>query len=248
METGPYNTPPTLARAPFMAAFWALLAPFLFQVVGAELLGLFWPGFFEVIKDEDAARSAIRAVWIAQCVFLLAHFAVLSLWSERMGAGAFAGQMRASQNWVIAAILLGPVILLLPTLIAGLIFGGEESWRYSGEVNESLFATRNWSGSYLVYALLLAPLVEEITFRGVALGTLLARNVPPGMAMVLSSAAFTFLHVQYSVPALAVVFISGLGFAWLRLRSGTVLVPILAHMAANGFVTFLASLSPPPAG
>ncbi|WP_300376190.1 CPBP family intramembrane glutamic endopeptidase [Henriciella sp.] len=248
METGPYNTPQALGREPFTAAFWTLCAPFLFPVAGAALLGLIWPAFFDIINDAQAAQSAVRAVWVAQCAFLIVHFGILSLWSEHIGAGAFAGQMTASQNWIVAAILLGPVILLTPTLIAGLVFGGEEGWKYSGEVNESLFAVENWSASYVVYALLLAPLLEEVTFRGVALGALLVRGVPPGMAMVLSSAAFTFLHVQYSIPALAVVFAAGMGFAWLRIKSGTILVPILAHIAANGLVTFLASLSPPPAG
>ena len=153
--------------------------------------------------------------------------------------------MRASQNWIVAAILLGPVILIAPNLIAALLAGGEQGWEYSRDVDTSFFARENWGIAYLVFALVLAPILEEVTFRGVALGAMLTRGVPPIMAAVLSSAAFTFLHLQYSVPALLVVFVAGLGFAWLRMKSGTMLVPILAHIAANGMITFLASLSPP---
>ena len=79
------------------------------------------------------------------------------------------------------------------------------------------------------------------------MGAMLVRGVPPVMAMVVSSAAFTFIHLQYSVPALIVVFVASMGFAWLRLKSGTVIVPLIAHITANGFVTFLASLSATPA-
>ncbi|WP_084397878.1 CPBP family intramembrane glutamic endopeptidase [Henriciella aquimarina] len=247
-ETGPYNTPLALAREPFTAAFWVLCAPFLFPVVGVALAGLFWPGFSETVGNAAASGEAIAWVWITLALIHLAHFAILSVWSERIGAGPFAGAVKASQNWIIAAVLLGPVVLIGPNIVIGAIFGGTEGWEYSGEVNTALYDPGNWGPAYLAFACLLAPLLEEVTFRGVALGALLARGVPAGMAAVVSTAAFTFIHLQYSVPALAIVFIAGLGLAWLRLKSGTILVPILAHISANGFVTFLASLAPPPAG
>jgi membrane protease YdiL (CAAX protease family) len=247
MENGPSNTPAALGREPFTAGFWVLCAPFLFPVVGAFLVGAIWPGFRDAIGGESG-RAAIGYVWTALAAIHLVHFASLSFWSERVGAGAFAGSMRASQNWIVAAILLGPVILIAPNLIAALFAGGQEGWEYSGDVDTSFFARENWGLAYLVFALVLAPILEEVTFRGVALGALITRRVPPVMAAVISSAAFTFLHVQYSVPALAVVFVAGLGFSWLRLKSGSMLVPIIAHIAANSMITFLASLAPPPAG
>lgn len=245
METAPYNTPPALAREPFTAAFWTLCAPFLFPVIGAFLIGLVWPGFNQVINGDERSAESIGQLWTALAGIHLVHFAILSIWSEKIGAGAFAGSMKASQNWIVAAILLGPVILIAPNLIAALLAGGEQGWEYSRDVDTSFFARENWGIAYLVFALVLAPILEEVTFRGVALGAMLTRGVPPIMAAVLSSAAFTFLHLQYSVPALLVVFVAGLGFAWLRMKSGTMLVPILAHIAANGMITFLASLSPP---
>jgi membrane protease YdiL (CAAX protease family) len=245
MESKPYNTPEALGREPFTAAFWTLCAPFLFPVLGAFLIGLAWPGFNQVINGTDRTTEAIGLLWTALAAIHLVHFAILSIWSERMGAGAFAGSMRASQNWIVASILLGPVILIAPNLTAALIAGGEQGWEYSRDVDTSFFARENWGIAYLIFALLLAPILEEVTFRGVALGALVIRGVPPLMAMALSSAAFTFLHVQYSIPALIVVFVAGMGFAWLRLKSGSMLVPILAHIAANSMITFLASLAPP---
>lgn len=248
MERGPFNTPVALGREPFTAGFWVICAPFLFPVVGAAIIALIWPGFNEVLGGDNASRERIGYVWAALASIHLIHFAFLSLWCERMGAGAFAGSMKASQNWIVASLLLGPVILILPNIVAALFAGGEEGWEYSRDVDTSFFARDNWGLAYLVFALVLAPILEEVTFRGVALGAMVVRGVPPVMAAVISSAAFTFLHLQYSLPALAVVFAAGLGFAWLRLKSGSMLVPILAHVAANGMITFLASLAPPPAG
>jgi len=247
MSTGPYNTPIALKREPFSAAFWVLCAPFLIPVIGSVVVALVWPAYFDVIGDSGASREAIGQVWFSLVLIQFAYFTILSVWSERVGAGAFAGAMRASQNWIIAAILLGPVILLAPNLIAAGLFGGSEGWEYSGDVNRALFAPSNWGPAYLVFALVLAPILEEVTFRGVAIGAMVTRGVPPMMAAVISTAAFTFLHLQYSVPALAVVFVAGLGFAWLRLASGSMLVPIIAHITANATISFLATLAPPAA-
>ncbi|MGB3625202.1 MAG: type II CAAX endopeptidase family protein [Henriciella sp.] len=248
MDDGAYNTPSALGREPLTAGFWVLCAPFLFPVIGMTIITLAWPQFTEILSTETPAREAINWIWIVLAAIHLAHFAALSVWSERAGAGVFAGDMRATPNWIIAALLLGPPILLVPNVIAGMMFGGTDGWEYSGEVNTSLFAPENWGAMYLIFALLLAPLLEEVTFRGVALGALVVRGVPPFMAMVISSAAFTFLHMQYSVPALIVVFVAGMGFAWLRLKSGSMMVPILAHISANAVITFLASLAPPSSG
>lgn len=247
MSSGRYNAPPVLGREPFTAFFWTLCAPFLFPVIGVVLVGAVSPAFAEMLSAATPAPEAIAQIWMVFACIHLVHFACLSLWSEHVGAGAFAGSMRASPNWIMAAVLFGPVILLAPNMIAGMIFGGTEGWEYNGDVNMALFDPQNWGPVYLIFVLLLAPVLEEVTFRGVALGALVTRGVPAWMAMALSSAAFTFLHLQYTVPALVVVFVAGMGFAWLRLKSGSMLVPILAHIAANATITFLASLAPPPA-
>lgn len=248
MEHGPYNTPTALGREPWTAGFWVICAPFLFPVVGAAIVALIWPGFRDVLGAATATPKLIGYVWASLAAIHLIHFAILSVWSERMGAGAFAGSMKASQNWIVASLLLGPVILILPNIAAAAFAGGADGWQYAQDQDTSFFSRENWGVAYLVFALFLAPILEEVTFRGVALGALIVRGVPPVMAAVLSAAAFTFIHLQYSVLALIVVFIAGLGFAWLRLKSGSMLVPILAHISANGMVTFLASMAPPPAG
>lgn len=245
MNAAPYNTPVALSREPLTAAFWVLCAPVLFPVLGQGFGIFFWPGLADTMRDASASHAAISMVWSLFAVIHLAHFGLLSFWSEYVGAGAFAGSMKASQNWIIAAVLLGPPILIGPEILVGLFFGGEDGWAYSGSVNQSLFAPSNWGPAFLIFTLLLAPLLEEVTFRGVGMGAMLVRGVSPMVAAVLSSAAFTLFHLQYSLPALAVVFVASLGFSWLRVASGTMVVPILAHITANSAVLYIASLAPP---
>lgn len=233
--TGPYQTPLALAREPLMAFFWAVLAPVLFltgaALVAAELIPDFASGSPEEVQ-------AYHMLWLASCVSMALWFATMSLWSDWLGAGPFAGRMRADTTWLIIAVMVGPLLLIAPSLLVG-SFMTEDGWQYSGEVNQAVFAPQNWSLAYIFVAVLMAPIVEEVAFRGVALGALVARGISPAGAIVLSSFAFAFSHLQYSPAAMLVVFLSGVGFAVMRLISGTMLVPIVAHMSANGIVLFL---------
>ena len=115
-------------------------------------------------------------------------------------------------------------------------------------------------GSMLVRALIVIPvgtvLVEELAFRGVLLG-LLERVASAGRALVASAVLFGLWHLlpvwrgggagdlggadgSGRVGAVAVTFlattVAGLGFGWLRQRSGSLIAPIAAHIATNSVV------------
>jgi membrane protease YdiL (CAAX protease family) len=91
---------------------------------------------------------------------------------------------------------------------------------------------------------------EEVIFRGVLLGVLL-RSGPRRRAVVVSSALFGLWHlppafsdasgkgtaeaVGVIVGTIAVTTVAGVLFAWLRIRSGSLVAPILGHIATNSF-------------
>ncbi len=82
---------------------------------------------------------------------------------------------------------------------------------------------------------ILAPVCEEIWFRGFLLrGWASSWLGIPGAAVV-TSVGFGAIHLQYSITAMACCATLGLACAWLRLRSGSVATPILLHMLNNGF-------------
>ena len=232
---GPHKTPLALAREPWMAVFWVVLAPVLF-LTGAAMIALeFVPDFSPGSMEEI---GAYQTLWLVSCVAMAAWFGTMSFWSSAIGAGPFAGEMRADTSWLLVGAILGPLILIIPSLLVG-SFMGEDGWQYRGEVNEAIFAPQNWSLAYVFVAVIMAPVVEEVAFRGVAFGTIVARGLSPVAAITLSSLAFAFSHLQYSPAAMFVVFLSGVGFGVLRMMSGTVIVPIMAHMTANANVLFL---------
>lgn len=106
--------------------------------------------------------------------------------------------------------------------------------------------------AFSVAAIALAPAVfEELLFRGVALAALLRALATPA-AVIGSSALFAIIHLDFSgsgptlyrVPfAMAV----GVGFALLRLRTGSLLPSMLAHAVVNA-TTFVAALQEQPTG
>jgi membrane protease YdiL (CAAX protease family) len=117
-------------------------------------------------------------------------------------------------------------------------------------------------GSRLLYELavsivLLTAIPEEFAFRGVLLGSAL-RLWGPWRASLITSALFGLWHIEPTLHTMsdnrlvagastsvggqvlvvfgsvAVTFIAGLVFCWLRLRSRSLIAPVMAHVATNG--------------
>jgi hypothetical protein len=97
---------------------------------------------------------------------------------------------------------------------------------------------------YLVLAWVVAALAEETAFRGyllTRLGDLLGGGRAAVVAaVVLSSALFGLLHTEQGVVGVVVSALGGVVLALLRLWSGTLWAPVLAHGFDDtiGFVWF----------
>jgi hypothetical protein len=86
----------------------------------------------------------------------------------------------------------------------------------------------------LLGSIVFAPIFEELVFRGLLYGTLRARLGWP-LAAVGSALVFALAH-GYGVAGLLSVFLSGLLWAWVYERTGSLLAPILAHVVNNAAV------------
>jgi membrane protease YdiL (CAAX protease family) len=113
-------------------------------------------------------------------------------------------------------------------------------------------------GELLQQVLVVIPLstvvVEEVAFRGTLLGLLLVL-VPRGWALAVSAAVFGLWHLAAVIASthgstghvalvglgtVAATGAAGVVFGWLRLRSGSLLAPALAHLATNTMALVLA--------
>ncbi len=94
-------------------------------------------------------------------------------------------------------------------------------------------------------AVVLAPLAEEITFRGFLLSALAKSRLGFWPAALISSTAWAGLHAGYSWPGLVSVFLAGLGLSAIMRRTGSMRAVVVAHAVVNAFSLTTISLFAP---
>jgi len=94
----------------------------------------------------------------------------------------------------------------------------------------------------IVYGVGLAPILEEIVFRGFALPPLV-RALGPAPAIAIDALAFGLLHLDdpVAVPPLALL---GATLAWLRWRTGSLWPSFVLHFT-NNLIAFVILLAAP---
>src|SRR5215472_3220775 len=194
--------------------------------------------------------------WLS--VSVLTAVLVLIVWS----AGATNADLGLGRADVRAGLLYGAGalgIVLLVLVVAAVI----------PATNGFLHDSRaHISGGRLLFDLgvpivLLTAIPEEFAFRGVLLGSAV-RLWGPWRASLVTSLLFGLWHIAPTLGtmsdnhefrgaaasvagqvllvlgAIAVTFVAGLAFCWLRLRSRSLVAPVMAHAALNGLALTVA--------
>jgi hypothetical protein len=78
-----------------------------------------------------------------------------------------------------------------------------------------------------------APAFEEIFFRGFVLGSLQSSGASAVVASVVTSLAWSVIHLQYDLYGIATIFVLGMFFAMARLRTGSILTCLVLHGLQN---------------
>lgn len=84
-----------------------------------------------------------------------------------------------------------------------------------------------------VALLVCAPLLEELFFRGFLIKGLMESRLGWLGAVLISSAAWAFTHVQYDVYGTTMIFVLGLVLGTARVKSGSTLLTIGLHSIVN---------------
>lgn len=99
----------------------------------------------------------------------------------------------------------------------------------------------------IIAVVVIAPIYEELIFRGVLFGVLSHTKVTSShtthhhhhlMAAIISSLLFSLVHVQYDWYGLILIFFIGLFFCYIRVRYG-LLLSMLMHMMNNAIAMLL---------
>ena len=238
--SGPYNSPLALGVRPWGSLFFSFWAVFVFSTAMQEFLVFIAPEFMQAVSAGETP-DALQAGWT---VILIGYAVTLFLtmsWAEYIGAGPFAAAMKTEPDWMLIGLAGGPMILIVGNVIAAMAFsGGDPNWHLQDGVDTKAMSAEATSGIAFAFTVVfLAPVLEEIAYRGIGLGCLLARGWPPLLAAAIVTLLFTLAHMHLSPPAMLPVFAAGAFFAWLRIRSGSLAPCIAGHMAANTAILFL---------
>lgn len=156
-------------------------------------------------------------------------------WPQRRHMGEVWGAGGSGRPWslIVAAGFAGFALDLW--FVEGVDLAGWGlgwTWRWTDGVDESTFFGEPHEIAVLfVEAVILAPAVEELLFRGVLFGAL-RRHAPFVVAALLQALVFAALHV-YSFSGLLTVAGAGVVFALLYERTGSLVPSVIAHSLAN---------------
>lgn len=85
--------------------------------------------------------------------------------------------------------------------------------------------------AFVVFALVGAPIVEELAFRGMLYGALCKSQIAPFMSVVISAGIFSLYHLEPG--RIFVLFVIGVVLGEVRRRSGSTYASIIAHAVNN---------------
>jgi len=129
--------------------------------------------------------------------------------------------------------LLLAVAVVAVTVPVGVLYAAAAT-AFFGQSPQSIFEALGISNqTRLIQVLVIAALpavFEEFAFRGMIL-PYLANRIPVTQAVVVSGAAFAILHL--SLISMPFLFFMGLTLGWLRVRSESLVPPMLAHFLHN---------------
>lgn len=223
----------------FGDAVWVLVVGILgANVAGAISLSIRHPnqpGTFDAV--DTALSTAVQYALMLGLIFLLVG---------RKGNGPkrdLGLTMKAADWWWLSIGVGGSLavgIVLLP--ISHLWSNGNHG---SQEIGQQLQDSASWSRIVLFLLIVcVAPVAEELLFRGIVLRAALRRMHAPG-AVVVSGASFAALHLldPTTFPALPALFALGTFSAIVAVRSGSLSRSILLHSGFNllGAIQLLSS-------
>ena len=122
--------------------------------------------------------------------------------------------------------------LSIPFIVAGMVFINLCS-EFLGlpDLMQDTFLGMSRNVFGIISITIMAPLVEELLFRGAIQGYMLRKGIKPLYAILIASAIFGIVHMNpIQIPF---AFAIGLIFGWLYYRTGSVVPGIIGHFINN---------------
>lgn len=85
---------------------------------------------------------------------------------------------------------------------------------------------------------LLAPVGEELIFRGILYGRLSTTGLGKAGAVLVCAVVFGLLHVRYGMLLVAFIVLDGIWYGVARVTTGSVIVPMVMHVMGNALAWY----------
>lgn len=202
--------------------------------------------FYAIFPEEELSGALIQTIY-ASCTYLLclAVVVVVPLWLFKYKTTRDELGVRGLPTWI--DLLLAPagfVAFMFVAVILTAFLSAVLPWIDWAQAQETGYQDLI-SGADLGLAffalVVLAPIAEELIFRGWLYGKLRGRMLAlPAMLVV--SVLFGVVHGQWNVGV--TVFVMSLAMCVMRELTGTIWAGVLLHMLKNGIAFYLLYLSP----
>jgi len=147
---------------------------------------------------------------------------------------------------ILVLTLLIPIIITIVDFILIMVYG-YVYFSLFGEPSVNIDLGVAWNSSRLEIFLLFlivaiaAPIAEELMFRGYVLDSI-QRLHGVRVAIILSAFFFGLIHLLSGPYVIGTAMIGGLIYGWIRVRTGSLLPPIAAHMMWNSMALIITYL------
>ena len=221
-------------------AGWAVLAFFAWLAAEALVLIVFLARWFArnpgIPVDVDRVAHNGYVVSIAAIVSMAVQCAVvvLAVRRARQPVAEYLGLVRRPHVREVVFCLVSVTVLLVASDLLSWTIGHDLVPPFMVKVYE---ATRDAGAPavlfLLIAAVVAAPIGEEIMFRGFLFRGWSASPLGVAATIVVTSAIWAGIHVQYDWYGVVQVFCLGLLFGWVRARSGSILLTMMMHALCN---------------
>jgi membrane protease YdiL (CAAX protease family) len=229
-----------------------LVWPFV-MILMTSTVGGFGISVWQMMGGPVTGWSAATAFFFSATLGYAATAALMAFWFGRYGAHGAAFSIlpyRLSDFGMGFATLVfvigfgGPLTVMFHEFAMAnpeLTFsGGADSRELSNVDNITEAGATNWS--IILFAVIAAPIVEEVLFRGWMLPMLKARGVPTIFAILISALAFGLVHIFHEpnerLMVMTSTFFLGIALGVARVVTGRTAAPVLGHMANNAWAVF----------
>jgi membrane protease YdiL (CAAX protease family) len=230
---------PELHSVPWHRADLAAFAGFFIATVLVLPIGVFF--LFRLLFGSSVAEPSGLEIILAQALIDIAVVGFIFFVIRLHGL-----PILRTLHWVrppnshVAKLILTGAFLAVTVLLASSFFPSPEE-----SALDKLLTTPASIAAFVILGIVVAPVMEEIMFRGF-LYTVLVDLYGPGLAMVVTSVAFAglhFLQLWGNWAAMLLILVVGYILTNVRKRSDSLIPSVIMHTAYNSMIFGISALS-----